>query len=142
MKIKFNVDESLVKSAVRLSDILGFTEDESGIPVYSVCGDKVGVSLIDGIGTIYYSAKHQFFRELGLFIENCKSKKEFEIFEDNHFKTIGAMIDTSRCAVPRVETVKKILDYLAVMGYNMAMLYTEDTVELEGRPYFGYMRGR
>lgn len=28
------------------------------------------------------------------------------------------------------------------MGYNMIMLYTEDTYEVEGQPYFGYMRGR
>jgi hypothetical protein len=52
------------------------------------------------------------------------------------------MIDSSRCAVPTVSTVKDLLDYMAVMGYGMAMLYTEDTVELKGRPYFGYMRGR
>ena len=28
------------------------------------------------------------------------------------------------------------------MGYNMLMLYTEDTYEVEGQPLFGYMRGR
>jgi len=28
------------------------------------------------------------------------------------------------------------------MGLNCYMLYTEDTYEIEGRPYFGYMRGR
>ena len=28
------------------------------------------------------------------------------------------------------------------MGYDSMMLYTEDTYELEGYPYFGYMRGR
>ena len=28
------------------------------------------------------------------------------------------------------------------MGYNSVMLYTEDTYEVEGEPFFGYMRGR
>lgn len=28
------------------------------------------------------------------------------------------------------------------MGYNTLMLYTEDTYEVDGQPYFGYMRGR
>ncbi len=28
------------------------------------------------------------------------------------------------------------------MGYNALMLYTEDTYEIEGQPYFGYLRGR
>jgi N-acetyl-beta-hexosaminidase len=31
---------------------------------------------------------------------------------------------------------------MAVMGLNMMMLYMEDTYEVPGRPYFGYMRGR
>lgn len=28
------------------------------------------------------------------------------------------------------------------MGYDMLMLYTEDTYEIESEPYFGYLRGR
>ena len=28
------------------------------------------------------------------------------------------------------------------MGYNAVLLYTEDTYEVAGRPYFGYLRGR
>ena len=28
------------------------------------------------------------------------------------------------------------------MGYTSMMLYTEDTYEIAGEPYFGYMRGR
>ena len=31
---------------------------------------------------------------------------------------------------------------MALMGLNTFMLYTEDTYEIEGRPYFGHMRGR
>jgi hypothetical protein len=31
---------------------------------------------------------------------------------------------------------------MALMGNNLVMLYTEDTYELEGEPFFGYMRGR
>jgi len=54
----------------------------------------------------------------------------------------GVMLDTSNYHIITVNGMKKMLDYLAVMGYNMAMLYTEDTVKLEGRPYFGYLRGR
>ena len=30
---------------------------------------------------------------------------------------------------------------MALMGLNMAMLYTEDTYRIDGYPYFGYMRG-
>ncbi len=57
------------------------------------------------------------------------------------FSTFGIMLDCSRNAVMKVEHFKAWLRRLALMGYNMAMLYTEDTYQLAGEPYFGYMRG-
>ena len=52
------------------------------------------------------------------------------------------MLDMSRNAVMKVEEVKKMANILHSFGYNMLMLYTEDTYEVENEPYFGYMRGR
>lgn len=52
------------------------------------------------------------------------------------------MLDCSRNAVMKPEKVMEFADTIAAMGYNMLMLYTEDTYEIEGEPYFGYMRGR
>ena len=57
-------------------------------------------------------------------------------------KTLGVMIDCSRNAVMNVPSLKRFIDYLSKMGYNMLQLYTEDTYEIEGEPYFGYLRGR
>jgi hypothetical protein len=51
------------------------------------------------------------------------------------------MADMSRNAVYNVGAVKKLLRLHARMGLNLFMLYTEDTYEIEGEPYFGYMRG-
>ena len=31
---------------------------------------------------------------------------------------------------------------MALMGMNLGMMYTEDTYEVPGQPYFGYQRGR
>lgn len=59
-----------------------------------------------------------------------------------HFDSLGVMIDCSRDAVPNVERLKRFFDVIAKMGYNVAMLYTEDTYEVENEPYFGYKRGR
>ena len=59
-----------------------------------------------------------------------------------YFDSFGVMIDCSRDAVPNVERLKTFLSKIAKMGYNVAMLYTEDTYEVEGEPYFGYKRGR
>jgi len=139
IKLNFCVKEEFLKGINRLQSILDF-EIGDGITVNAVESDKNGVTLSNGVATIYYSKRHMFFRQLGILVEKCGS--DFEHFDDLHFETISVMIDTSRCAVPTVATVCKMLDYLALSGYGMAMLYTEDTVELEGRPYFGYMRGR
>lgn len=57
-------------------------------------------------------------------------------------KRFGTMLDCSRNAVPTVETVQKWIDIISDFGYNTLLLYMEDTYEIEGEPYFGYMRGR
>ena len=59
-----------------------------------------------------------------------------------NFDYFGVMIDCSRNAVPSVNGLKKFFDIISAMGYNCAMLYTEDTYEVEGEPLFGYKRGR
>lgn len=57
-------------------------------------------------------------------------------------KNTGIMIDCSRNAVPRPKTIKRMADIMNKLGFNTLMLYTEDTYEIEGQPYFGYLRGR
>ncbi|MBQ9745225.1 MAG: beta-N-acetylhexosaminidase, partial [Clostridia bacterium] len=59
-----------------------------------------------------------------------------------NFDYFGVMIDCSRNAVPSVAGLKKFFDIISKMGYNCAMLYTEDTYEVESEPFFGYKRGR
>ena len=58
------------------------------------------------------------------------------------YQTLGVMLDMSRNAVMSVESLKTYFGYLGKMGYNCVMLYTEDTYEVDGEPYLGYMRGR
>lgn len=58
------------------------------------------------------------------------------------FKSFGVMVDMSRNAVMSVDGLKKFMPLLAKMGYNTLLLYTEDTYEVDGEPFFGYMRGR
>ena len=71
-----------------------------------------------------------------------EGKKSFEISEQPSLKTLGAMLDMSRGGVMRPESVKTYIKYLAAHGYNMLMLYTEDTYEVKDYPYLGYQRGR
>lgn len=58
------------------------------------------------------------------------------------FKHFGVMVDCSRNAVMNLPALERYIGLLSQMGYNTLMLYTEDTYELEGEPYFGYLRGR
>lgn len=92
---------------------------------------------------IRYKKKHHFFRAFSLYLQFLKKGEEsFSRSEKTYIDSVGVMIDASRNAVYRVSEVKKILGYMALMGHNRCMLYTEDTYEIDGYPYFGYMRGR
>ncbi len=139
--LNFQVDNTFSVGIERLKNILDF-ETGVGITVTAVEGHRAGVCLKNGQATVYYHKKHYFFRALGLLVEHAKTEAEFELFEDTFFEELSVMIDTSRGAVPTVDGVNKMIDYMALMGYSMAMLYTEDTVTIEGYDYLGYMRGR
>ena len=52
------------------------------------------------------------------------------------------MIDVSRNGVLTPEAARAMLRRCALMGLNMAILYSEDTYEVPGEPFFGYLRGR
>ncbi len=56
--------------------------------------------------------------------------------------TLGVMLDCSRNAVYHPKALYRFIDLISAMGYNTLQLYTEDTYEVEGEPFFGYMRGR
>ena len=79
----------------------------------------------------------EFYREFAKLIGG-----ETDIREERVCDSIGVMLDCSRNAVLKVPTVKKYIRLLACMGYDTLMLYTEDTYEIDGEPYFGYLRGR
>lgn len=61
--------------------------------------------------------------------------------ETTSLKLNGIMLDVSRNAVLKIESVKKFIDQMAIVGLNMLILYTEDTYEVDGEPLIGYKRG-
>ena len=66
---------------------------------------------------------------------------KIECEESTPFKTLGIMLDVSRNMVMTVDHLKMWFRRLALSGYNMIMLYTEDTYELPDEPFFGHLRG-
>lgn len=141
---KFNFTgntEGLINGIEILSKKIGFEICDDGFPVNIIKTDNdFGVSVTKKNSTITFSEKHQFFRGLSFVLEY--SNEEFQLKGKQCFDTVGAMFDCSRNAVLKVSAFKDIVTDMALMGYNMVMLYTEDTYEVEKYPYFGYMRGR
>ena len=82
-----------------------------------------------------------FFRGLAGLLNHLNdlnyTRKETAYFAGN-----GLMLDCSRNAVFTVEKVKAMIRILAKLGLNRLLLYTEDTYEVPGLPYFGVYRGR
>ncbi|KAJ2026427.1 hypothetical protein GGI06_000164 [Coemansia sp. S85] len=66
---------------------------------------------------------------------------DFVISEKAQFETLALMIDCSRNGVLSVQSVYAMLRNMALMGFNMLQLYTEDTYKVAGEPFFGYLRG-
>src|SRR5690625_928874 len=107
--------------------------------------DQDGLRIVhqNGHGHITYQKTHHFFRGLGIWLEKMKQgEKDFSVEETPQFNTVGPMFDLSRNSVLKMEAFQELLRKLAMMGFDSAMLYMEDTYEVKTEPYFGYMRGR
>lgn len=116
----------------------------NGIPVRFEKTEKPGVGRIrrtDSGAMISYGTPALALRALSALMAGLVPKG-CALTETSPFTTFGIMLDCSRNAVMKVEHLKKWFRRLALLGYNMAMLYTEDTYELPGEDYFGYLRGR
>ncbi len=90
---------------------------------------------------ITYGRRVELFRGLGLLAENA-NEENYSTVQPARFKLDGMMLDCSRNGVMKLDVVKKFIRYMAIMGLDTLMLYTEDTYEIPEYPYFGYMRGR
>ena len=148
MKLFFKNAEHLAGGIAAVAEELGFAPVSTGgdVTVTVTEREEDGFSLsLDGADAaiVYGGGKARFFRALATMADWLRSgiKKKRET-SSPLFKTNGAMIDTSRNPVPTVKTVKYMLRKMALMGMNTYMLYTEDTYEIDGLPYFGHLRGR
>jgi len=115
-----------------------FFQNLGKLTIHIEPGEENRISRKDSICEITYSEKVWVFRALSMLNAN----NELNIVERKKFKELGAKLDISRNAALKVKAMKKYADYMAAMGMNQLYLYIEDMFEVEGRPYFGYLRGR
>ncbi|HEU0113786.1 MAG TPA: beta-N-acetylhexosaminidase, partial [Thermomicrobiales bacterium] len=146
MKLHFTGDIAEIEAGLaEVGPLLGVERAADGLPVAveRVDDDRVEVVKRDDGAAIRYRQPSQFFRALGLLTEGLAAEGDLDIVETPRFDMVGPMIDVSQGnAVPTVETVKRMLRRMAIMGLDMIMLYAEDSYEVPERPWFGYMRGR
>ncbi|MGG1634251.1 beta-N-acetylhexosaminidase [Paenibacillus sp. FSL K6-3182] len=144
MKLRFEGHYAELMPGVKLLiKELGIDLQEDGLPVHIEASEgELEVGLEQDKAYIRYGQKHQFFRGLGLLIQHSRKSSTFHIREKQQFDQIGPMFDLSRNAVLTLDGFKSMLNKMALMGMSTVMLYMEDTYEIEGEPYFGYMRGR
>lgn len=144
MKINFIGDIlPVAEGVVLLQQDMGFTCDKEGINVVlSRTCKGFGVNVDKNTALIKYNTPADFYRALTLTVNAIRLEAEISIEQSPSFETCGIMLDVSRGAVLKVEKVKDVIRRMARMGFNELMLYTEDTYEVKGYPYFGYMRGR
>lgn len=90
---------------------------------------------------IYYREKAHFYRGLSLLFQHS-GQEELRIEEKVNFESNGMMVDCSRNGVPRLNTLQQYIMWMAAFGMNRLYLYMEDTLEIEGYPFWGYLRGR
>ncbi len=113
---------------------------DSGAPIKVSKSDDGKLYVSDT--EIRYAEPIHFFRALGLLVEHWEEGK-FAITETPMFDTNGLMLDLCQGNdTTTVKHLKHMFCRMAIMGLNTFYFYIEDSYEVEGEPYFGYMRGR
>ena len=122
-----------------LRDDLGIELGSEGIDVTCIRGDELAVESDGKHVTLTWAAPIQFYRAVSLIplpLAPCS------IHEKARFQSSGIMFDCSRNAVLKPQALRFFFRKMALMGLNLGMMYTEDTYEVPGQPFFGYKRGR
>ncbi len=105
--------------------------------------DSPAVRIEGSSVTIRYSHAAHAFRMLGILAGQLKRNRPLRSFrETKGFSLVSVMLDVSRNAAPKPDALKRLLKYLALMGINGFMLYTETNYEIPGEPFWGYNSGR
>ncbi len=127
---------------VRSCTLRGKEEEEDALTLKGRIDNRLGYAAFkterrQGEVAFVYGSATGFFRGLGEFLLGS-GRGEREGCSGRH----GVMFDCSRNGVLKVDAVKERIRQMALLGYSRLFLYTEDTYEVEGYPYFGALRGR
>lgn len=140
MKLCFNGLDKKQQAGLReIAPQLDIVLDASGIVVSVERGDELLVAKEDDGIRLTYRSDSEFYRALSMIGRVLSGTT---VRQSSQFNMLCYMADMSRNAVYNIKSCKRMIRYLALMGYDSMMLYTEDTYEIPEYPYFGRMRGR
>lgn len=126
------------KKGISIIQAYGFLNREEDISIRAIQGEEIVIDRSETELVITYDTKPHFYMALARGLTMGKGRHHIE----QKVKNAGLLLDCSRNAVPKPEMVKKLICLLVLMGYDYLELYTEETYEVPGEPYFGYKRGR
>ena len=146
MKLNLHTSASkyFLNTKESLSDYISFSAEGLFLSICFLSEDNKSakITVIKGDGKLSITCQKKYFmRAIGLAIKNNR-KKSYKITETPRFKELTFLLDCSRNGVVNFETFKELVVKIALIGYNSIELYMEDTLELDGEPYFGHLRGR
>ncbi len=142
MKFNFvNLPDELSRPFAEIKPHLQFDVCQSGMAV-TVQKNNIGPKMIveNNQIVIEYHKIPEFFRMLTMLPNRSETDGIYEEFPAH--EDLCLMADCSRNAVFNIDGAKKMIRFLALMGFTSFMLYTEDTYEVPEYPFFGYIRGR
>ena len=142
----FDAPEGLRKGLAILAEDLSLvtaeSRDEADVTVSftEVEENILHLTLSEGKASIVYGGgMTRAFRALGkLALAVGRGEESLSVEEKPLFRTNCTMLH----GMPSMMSAKHYLRKLALLGQNAFMLYTEDQYEIEGRPTFGFMKGK
>ena len=138
--IKGDVPSRFWEGFACLTGELELEAGEQGFPVTFERGTELCLTMDKTAAVIRWSKPAEAFRGLSLLRQHWGG--ECVMRQGMAFQSAGIMFDVSRNAVLKPDTIRFFLRKMAMLGLNLGMMYTEDTYEVEGYPYFGYLRGK
>ncbi|KAF9956592.1 hypothetical protein BGZ72_002645 [Mortierella alpina] len=133
---------------LRFENDLALPEGECSVmpdPLIDTSADHNRTAIV-----VRYHRKIEAFRSLGRILgasrqiqgpDPEKTRALLDYTERACYENQAVMIDCSRGGVLKQSSVFDLMRNCALMGINMMQLYTEDTYEMEGETFFGYLRG-
>lgn len=102
---------------------------------------KVIYNFIEKSLTFYYKDEFEVNR---LILETFNEDFSHDFIKsiNRTYESTSFMVDCARNNVLRVDTFKKLIRYISLMGFDTLKIYLEDCFEVLDEPYFGHFRGK